>query len=227
VTKLCSALALVVAISSSAVMAQTGGRASAPAASGSKGTVIAIVDINYIISKHDKAVALRETTQKKDREAVAALQARKKDLDKEQEKLRDHKIGSPEHRAIQEKLIQRSAELEADAKVGRSQIQEDFAKAQLEILLEVQAAIKAFATRNGIDIVLNFDSEKPNADNPQMLNRYAMNLVQFQDSLDISTDILEIVSPNYAVAKKTAPVGGSGAGKSNNASPVRPNTKSR
>jgi Skp family chaperone for outer membrane proteins len=219
VSKLCSALALVVAFSSAAVMAQNGG---APKSSGQVGTVIAVVDINYIMSKHEKAVALRDATQKKDREIMAGLQARAKELEKENEKLRDHKIGSPEYREMQEKLIQRSVELEADRKVGGAQIQEDYAKERLAILMDVQAAIKNFASRNSIDLVLNFDSEKPNIDNPQMLGRYATNLVQHQKDLDITFDILAIVSPNYnktvtTPSKAAAKTANSGSG---NAAPA-------
>jgi hypothetical protein len=58
--------------------------------------------------------------------------------------------------------------------------------------------------------VLNYNSEKPTFENPQSLTMAVRNSVQFQNSLDITLEILEIVSPNHKVAglKDKAPAKG-------------------
>jgi len=223
VLKFCSTLALIVAtVPSAAVMAQTNTtpRTAAAPAKGS-GTVIAVIDMMYIMSKHEKMTALKEATDKKSRELSTSLQGRNKELLKEQEKLRELKVGTPEYRALQEKLVQKGAELDADAKLGDSQIKEELIKAQLEILIEVQAAIKNYADRRGIDLVLNFDGEPADMDKLETSARAFRSIVQYQNSVDITMDILKIVSPAYSAKKTTSPAATGGG---NGVAPVRPST---
>lgn len=219
--KFCSTLALIVAtVPTAAVMAQanTAPKTAAAPAKG-QGTVIAVIDMMYIMEKHEDMIALKEATNKKSRELNSSLQARSKELVKDQEKLRDLKVGSPEYRALQEKLVQLSTKLDADAKLGDSQIKEELMKAQLDILLEVQDAIKNYALRRGIDLVVNFDGEPANADKLETSVRAFRSIVQFQNDVDITLDILKIVSPPKAATKTTGPA--SSGGGNGQVAPVR------
>lgn len=217
-SKICSALAMVVALSSAAAMAQNGGASRAAAAPSNKGTVIAVVDTLYVLNKHEKMKEYHETYNKRVAEMKAEFQNAAKELNKDKEKLRDLKIGSDEYRKLMESLIQREADQLANQKVRESQLAEERAKMQFETYLDVQTAIKNFATRNGIDLVLNFDSEKANFENPQSLGRAMTSIVQFQSDLDITFDILKIVSPNYSATKPTVKGGAA-------APTTRPTTK--
>ncbi len=218
--KFCSTLALIVAtVPAAAVMAQSNAapKTAAAAPAKSSGTVIAVIDMMYIMEKHEDMVALKDATNKKSRDLNTSLQARSKELLKEQEKLRDLKVGSPEYRALQEKLVQSSTKLDADAKIGDSQIKEELMKAQLDILLEVQEAIKNYSLRRGIDLVVNFDGEPANADKLETSVRAFRSIVQFQNDVDITLDILKIVSPPSSATKPGVP-----AAKGGGNSPVAP-----
>jgi Skp family chaperone for outer membrane proteins len=205
VLKLCPTLALlIVTLPCAAVLAQNNAPTRPAASAAPRGTVIAIIDMMYLMNKHEKMIALKEGSQKKSRELQSQIQARGKELQKEQEKLRELKLGTPEYRSLQEKLVQRGAELEADMKLGDAQIQEEHLKAQLDILMEVQAAVKNFASRRGIDLVLNFDGEPANADKLETSARAFRSIVQYQNEVDITLQILEIVSPNNTVTNAPA-----------------------
>lgn len=219
--KLCTTLAIAVAtfscavVSTNAVMGQanTAPRTAAarsttaPAASpsNSAGTIVAVVDTFYILRKHEKMVSYYESYNKRLNESKMELQTKDKSLQKEKEKLRDLKVGSEEYRALMETLIQKDADQLASAKVRETQFTEEKAKMEFEIFKEVEATIKNYAERKGIDLVLNYNSEKPTFENPQSLTMAVRNSVQFQQNLDITLEILEIVSPRHkSVPDKTA-----------------------
>lgn len=220
--KLCTTLAIVVATFSSALFsfsvaigqtntaprtAATRNTAAPPASASapSSGTIVAVVDTFYVLRKHEKMISYYESYNKRLNESKMELQTKDKSLQKEKEKLRDLKVGSEEYRTLMESLIQKDADQLASAKVRETQFTEEKAKMEFEIYKEVEAAIKNYAIRKGIDLVLNFNSEKPTFENPQSLTMAVRNSVQFQNSLDITLEILEIVSPNHKVANTNPP----------------------
>lgn len=219
--KLCTTLAIVIATFSCAFAQgqNTAPRTAAPRAttapasspSTSSGTIVAVIDTFYVLRKHEKMVSYYEGYNKRLNESKMEFQTKEKELQKEKEKLRDLKVGSDEYRELMESLIQKEADHLAAAKVRETQHNEEKAKMEFEIYKDVEATIKNYSMRKGIDLVLNYNSEKPTFENPQSLTMAVRNSVQFQNSLDITLDILEIVSPNY---KTVTPSGNKTAVKS-------------
>jgi Skp family chaperone for outer membrane proteins len=173
-------------------------------ASSSAGTVI---DTAYVITKHPRRVAYYEEINKKIKANQAEAQAFAKEKQKQHEKLRDLKVGSTEYRDLMQELIQKEADFAAAAKVRDSQLTEEIAKFDLEIYQEVKEAIRTFATRKGIDLVLNYSSESPSLENPQSFPKAVVNPVQYQSDLNITEDILKMLSQTEQ-ARNPNPAGG-------------------
>lgn len=177
--------------------------ATTSAAPSSSGTIVAVIDTFYILRKHEKMISYYEGFNKRINESKMELQTKEKTLNKEKEILRELKVGSEEYRTQMESIIQHEADHLAAAKVRETQFQEEKAKMEFEIYKEVEATIQQYAKRKGIDLVLNYNSEKPTFENPQSLTMAVRNSVQFQNSLDITLEILEIVSPNHKSVANT------------------------
>jgi Skp family chaperone for outer membrane proteins len=179
--------------------------APASAAPASSGTIVAVIDTFYVLRKHEKMVSYYEGYNKRLNESKMEFQAKDKELQKEKEKLRDLKVGSDEYRELMESIIQKEADHLAAAKVRETQFTEEKAKMEFEIYKEVESTIRNYANRKGIDLVINFNSEKPTFENPQSLTMAVRNSVQYHNQLDITLEVLEIVSPNHKMAGKTPP----------------------
>ncbi len=181
------------------IQAQTGGR---PAAVGGP---VAVIDLRYII-KNNSGFKSGEERMKADMEAAdASLKKERSRLQSLSEKLKTYKPGSPEYKKLEEDLAQQSASLQVRVKIMQKDFQEKQSKLFYGIYREINDAVKYYSDRHGINLVLQFDGDKIDGDNPQSVNNALNNMVVYQRGVDITPLILEELNRNAAASRTRAP----------------------
>lgn len=179
--------------------------ASPAAGAYTSGDNVALIDILATIRGHVRHKQALEALNKSRGELEAEKQAATKVVNTKKEALQKMSPGTPEFRAAEEELAKLGSELNVELGLKNKGLNEREAQIYLTTYLDIQEAVKEFAQRNRISLVLRFDQKDPDPNNPDSVKQAVMGrAVIFQDKLDITDLIISTVNP--AVAKR--PTGG-------------------
>ena len=171
---------------------------------------IALVDMAYIFKNYDKFKNLREdlnTEFKASEEKAKGMALQIQNLTKQLESPQI-KEGGPAYVQKEKELIQLRSEFEA----YRKNAQREFVKKESEIYktvyLEVTDMVAAYAKHKNFTMVLRFDStllDKANGDPKVILSKMNQQVVYFQNSNDITQDVLKYLKQRYQGQTATRP----------------------
>jgi Skp family chaperone for outer membrane proteins len=193
------------AISLSAFVSDANAQAQARAA----GTNVAILDINYIFKNNPRLKQKLDELNGDVARANEAVKKTREDLVKAEEELRGYKKGTPEYKEQEEALAKRAANFDTDVKLQRRELQERGVKIHYEAYQEILSATENFCNRAGIDLVIQFNGDQPNVDNPEnLMSHIYKTVVWHRPAIDITPEILKIlngVAPATANRNNAAP----------------------
>jgi Skp family chaperone for outer membrane proteins len=177
--------------------APPGGAASQPATHHG----IAVIDVTYILEHYSR---LKQAMEVYKRDAQAAEDLLKKERDaiaKRAERLKTLKPGSPDFKAEEEAITK----AESDWKLNVAKQRRDFAEKESRYYLrayqELSAAVKAYAERNGIALVLRFNGAPIDPNNREMVQMEVFKMVMYYDkSIDITDPVLAELNRSAAIA---------------------------
>jgi Skp family chaperone for outer membrane proteins len=186
-----AALAAAIAIS---VMAPLRAQAPNPAGANAAKYNVAVVDISYIFKRHERFKATMEsmktemqgieTELKSDREKIAALEQERNQFG----------AGTPDYKKRDEEVARQMAEFQL--KMGR--LRKDFlereAKVYYQTYLEVVDAVRYYAKRQNIGLVLRFNGDPIDPNRREDVLREINKPVVVQDQIDITGDILVLLN---------------------------------
>ncbi len=164
---------------------------------------IALVDVAYVFKKYDKFNRLYD-------QMKAEVKAREKEITDAQTELKSlmakkqqHNDASPTSKEFDQKIAQKKAELEVLADSSRREFTQKEASIYHQTYKEVEDAIKSYAVRNGITLVLRASrDEETSASNPQdVIKEVSQQVVYSQPEMDITEAILLMLNPKPAIAK--------------------------
>jgi Skp family chaperone for outer membrane proteins len=180
-------------------------RGAAPAAmpssaSRAAGAPIAVIDITYILDNYPRLKAASDQFKADMEAAEAALKKERDAIAKKGERLKSLKVGSPDFKALEEEIVK----LESDWKLKVNRQKADFAerdaKNYLTAYQEISGAVKAYAERNSISLVLRFNGQPVDPNNPQSVQMELSKMVMYYHrDIDITDQVL-------AELKRSAPV---------------------
>ncbi len=166
---------------------------------------VAVIDIGFILERYSR-VKMEQDSFKRDMERVdAALKKENDDITKASEKLKGYKPGSPEFKKLEEELTQRSSDLKVKIQLQQKEFTEREARVLLKAYQEIQAAVKVFAERNGISLVLQYSGAPVDQNNPRSVQAEVMKMVIYQNGLDISPIILDELNRRATVPGVASP----------------------
>lgn len=161
---------------------------------------VAVVDINYIFKNHQKFKDSMEGM-KTDFQAVEAqMKQKQQSMLQLQEKKKTFKPGTPEFKQIDEQLVRANADLQVEVTGKRKELVEREAEIYFATYREVSQAIKYYAGRQNIGIVLRFNGEDADPTNRESILRNINKAVHFQNKVDITPDVLALL--NRAAAQQ-------------------------
>jgi len=159
------------------------------------GTNVAMVDINYIFKTTPRLKQRMEEFTADLARAEDAARKESEDIIKADEELRGLKRGTPDYKDREEQLTKRKSNFQAQLQLQKRELQERKIKIHYEAYQEIYGATEYFCNKAGIDLVIQFNGDQPNADSPESLAAYMGKLVVwYKPAMDVTPEILKILN---------------------------------
>jgi len=169
---------------------------------------IAVVDISYIFKKHERFKATMEQMKKEmegiegelkgDREKIAALEQQRNQFN----------VGTAEYKKMEDDIAQQMAQFNLKMVKLRKEFLEREAKVYYQTYLEVVDAVKYYAKRQNIGLVLRFNGEAVDPNRRDDVLREINKPVVVQDQIDITPDVLALINRDQQNSGQAAPANG-------------------
>lgn len=174
--------------------------ATAPA-TGAAPSGIAVIDVTYILDHYSRLKQATEAFKHDMDLAKAQLKKERNVMAKKAEKLKTFKPGTPEFKSLEEEIIKAESDWKLRVNRQKGEFAERDANNFLKAYQEMTAAVKAYADRNGIALVLRFNGAPIDSTNPQAVQMELSKLVMhYHKDIDITDQILADLNRNAAVA---------------------------
>ncbi|MGQ9564718.1 MAG: OmpH family outer membrane protein [Thermogutta sp.] len=166
---------------------------------------IAMVDIEYIFKNHlrfkqemsvlrSEATAVEQWAQR-EQESIKSLA----------EQLKDHQPGTPTYNQLDDALVKRQKDFEAEIIKKRKDFLLREAKLHYATYQEIVNEIQYLATANGIAVVLRFNGQQVDANSPDDILRYINQLIVYQaPELDLTPLVLQRLNARAQSATSAA-----------------------
>jgi len=165
---------------------------------------LAVVDISYIFKNHGPFKAKMDAMKKDVQAAENRLRQERQEIGKLQEKLETFKPGTPDYKELDEQVAKRKADFNLKATQQRKGFLEREAKIYFETNLEVSDAVKYYAQRHNIGLVVRFNGDPVDPNRREDVLRAINRPVVYQNGIDITPDILRELHSRAPAAVGTA-----------------------
>lgn len=173
---------------------------------------VALIDINYVFSKHERSKQRVEALAKKIQGLQKELAEKEQQILKQRERLKDYAPGSPDYKRLEEEIAREISDHQVTKQLKQKETREEEARILYETYEEIVAEIRRMAARSGCTLVLRFDSQEIDQRNPAAVQAGVNRMVIYHGSdMDMTPYVIEALNAN-ATAKGPAP-GGEGAPK--------------
>jgi Skp family chaperone for outer membrane proteins len=165
---------------------------------------VAVVDISYIFENHNRFRLSKEQMKKEIEAADGQVKGDRDKLAQMEEQRNTFNPGSPEYKQLDEELARSLAEL--NLKMGK--LRKDFiereAKVYYQTYLEVVDAVKYYAQRHDIGMVVRFNGARVDPNRREDVLREINKSVVFQNQVDITPDVLALLNRDATANPATA-----------------------
>jgi Skp family chaperone for outer membrane proteins len=183
--------------------------------------LVALVDFDRLLMNYVRSKYIRDQI-RKDREAAETqIRNESKEVEKEKEKLREFKPGTPQFKAMEEQLAQKVNEINFRVKVLQRDFQEREQKALYQLYTEITEEVKRFADAKGIVLIMPYSSEPVDPNVPETMQRQMNKSFVYLNGPDVTEPILQELNRRAVHTAKAPGAGGGGQ------APVNPNTRTR
>lgn len=161
---------------------------------------VAVVDISFIFKNYPGFTSQIDKLKIEMEAADGALRADRDRLVQMEEQRNALKPGSAEFKALDEKLAHQKAEFSIKQGTVRRDFLEKEAQVYFATYNQVSAAVKAYAVKNDIGMVLRFTGDEMDKSAPVPSREDVMRLIMqpiiHQNSIDITPDVLAVLGVN-------------------------------
>jgi Skp family chaperone for outer membrane proteins len=168
-----------------------------------------VVDISYIFKKHDRFRTTMESMKKEMESTEAELKADRDKIAQLEERRNTYNAGAAEYKQLDEELARQMAEFNLKMTRLRKSFLEREAEIYYRTYLEVNDAVKYYATQHNIGIVIRFNGEPVDPNNREGVLREINKPVVFQNQIDITPDILVLLNRDATSPSTARPPGSS------------------
>ncbi len=158
---------------------------------------IAVIDVTYILDHYTKLKKAMEYYKSQAQKVEDVLKQKQQDIAKRAEGLKTLQPGSPEYKKLEEELTKAESDWKLDVASKRRDFAEQESSYYLRAYQELQAAVKAYCERTGIQLVLRFNGAPIDPNNREMVQMEVFKLVMYYDKrIDITDVILQDLNRN-------------------------------
>lgn len=169
------------------------------------GTQVVLIDITKVFKEHAGFNAAMEAMKQEVESFEAYIRQERSKGQKMAEQLKEFKIGSPEYKGLEADIAKLSTDLQVEAQLKRKDFMQREAKVYYDTYLDVQAKVKSFADRNGIDIVQSYSSEPMNLEDRNSVLQGVNQPIVYQKNRDITNFIVRAVTKTSQASSQGQP----------------------
>ena len=175
---------------------------------------VALIDMAYVFKNYKKFETLREDLKLE----IAASEEKAKMTQQEtaalQAELKTFQEGSPEYTKTEKKLVQKAAEFEGFRREKSREFLKKESQIYLQVYNEVEDVVESYAKYSGYTLVMRFNREDPDNENPQqVLQNMNRQVVYYRNDDDITQKILSALNKKLS---KEAPTSAPTKGRARN-----------
>ncbi|MES1213028.1 MAG: OmpH family outer membrane protein [Singulisphaera sp.] len=153
---------------------------------------VALIDLPYVLKNHGGFNQRLEELRREAEGAENDLKAKRDAIQKLMVQLDDLNRGSPDFKKLEEEITKRQASLSVDVNITKKKFQEAEAKLYYEVYQAILAEVRYYAEANRITLVLKFNGDEANKDNPEEIMREMQKMVLYYNpAIDITPIILD------------------------------------
>lgn len=159
---------------------------------------IAVVDISYIFKNFKRHQATLDAMKAEMTSTESDLKADSEKIRQMEEQRNTFQVGSKEYKDLDEELARNVAEFKLKMDRLRKDFMEREAKVYYQAYLDVNSAVKYYAERHDIAMVVRFNGDKVDPNRREDVLREINKTVVFQNQIDITPDILALINRDAA-----------------------------
>ena len=188
----------IVIVASICVVSVLDAQESAARKAAGNGNRIAVIDISRIFKNHAGFKQAMDGMKKQVEAFEAELRDRGKEIENLRARMRNYKAGTPEYKAIEEKIAKRAADGQVETQLKRKDFLEQEARIYYDVYMEIGAAVAQFAQRNGISLVVRFNSAPIEGADRNSVLEGVNRAVVYQKNLNITDLVLQMLNQRIA-----------------------------
>lgn len=166
---------------------------------------IAVVDIEYIFKNHLRFKQEMSALRSEAATVEQWAQREQESLKAMAEQLKDHQPGTPTYNQIDDALVKRQKEFEAEVIKKRKEFLLREAKLHYATYQEIVNEVQYLAAANGIVMVLRFNGQQVDPNAPDDILRYINQLIVYQaPELDLTPIVLQRLNARAQSATTSA-----------------------
>jgi Skp family chaperone for outer membrane proteins len=163
------------------------------------GLNVALLDVTYIFNNHVRFKRMKEEMTADVERAQQQMTKDRDELKKLAEKLQEFNKGTQNYQQLEEELAKRQADLQVRVQLQKNQFVQQEATIYHNVYQEILQATEYYCKQNNIDMVIKFNGDPVDANNPQSIqNELFKPIVWYQKSLDITPAISQELNRSAA-----------------------------
>lgn len=165
---------------------------------------VAVIDVAYVLKTYEGLKVGQKGLADEEKKIRERLNGEQESIKKQIEAMNGLKPGSPDFKRKEEEITKRRADLNVDAALEKKNLQEREARMMYDAMSKLSAALEEFCSQEGIGVVLNYNSEPMDVNNPVTIQNKMNSMVLYQSGKDISDIILKDMNRRAGASAETA-----------------------
>ncbi|HCK42186.1 MAG: hypothetical protein CMJ72_12145 [Planctomycetaceae bacterium] len=161
---------------------------------------IAVVDVSFLFKNYNRFTTSMESLKQEMQATDTQLKGDRDTIQAKEQEARTYNPSAPEFKQLDEELTRLKAELQIKVNRARKEILEREAKVYYQTYQEVTQAVQYYAQQRNLGLVLRFDGDPIDPNNPKAILQGINKSVVHQNGIDITPEIRDLLnhggSPN-------------------------------
>jgi Skp family chaperone for outer membrane proteins len=168
--------------------------------------VVAVVDLPLLMQNHLRFKAKQEELKRQIQGAEEMVKGDQKAIEEQAKLMQTFRPNTPDYKTAEEQLAKMNADLQLKVQIQKRNFAEFRTKAFAEVQDEVANYVYHYAVSQGILVVLNYNGEEVDANNPQSVMQALYNPVLYKHpASDITQQILQMINQQLPVNPRPRP----------------------
>ncbi|MBT7256385.1 MAG: OmpH family outer membrane protein [Planctomycetaceae bacterium] len=164
------------------------------------GTTVAVVDIAVVMENNNKFKSMLDSIQAEITQFDKTLETARQQVTSMVEELKGYNPGTTAYSQLEERIAKIQSDVQVQMQIKRKNVLIKEAQVFHECYTGVQKTVATFCERNGISLVLNYDSKAINPQSRESVLKGVNRDIVYQRSLNITKYIVEAVNKSNATA---------------------------